>query len=270
MAINDVKYDETAANNTKIVEVLTSMSSRSIERDQEKALDRQKKDEAWEMQLHYLAMMSTKREQRKEDHAIPSMNISTFNPTQKAYYEGLQREIIARKDFSSCQLTCSPFSRLKVFSFCYYHHIGVIIIILSMKDAHKLLDAMSEPDVVCWSDLFSGYAQLGHENNACKFFIWVDPPTCPRGLVYGRQLQKKIKDLQEMEEDLRRLNEVAEKDKEKMMKKMDKLWKMNHELKKKNEMMWKCNVLCMVVIGLLLVLWLGSWKSTYGRMLYLP
>ncbi|KAI8566680.1 hypothetical protein RHMOL_Rhmol02G0060900 [Rhododendron molle] len=108
------------------------------------------------------------------------------------------------------------------------------------------------------------------ENNACKFFIWVDPPTCPRGLVYGRQLQKKIKDLQEMEEDLRRLNEVAEKDKEKMMKKMDKLWKMNHELKKKNEMMWKCNVLCMVVIGLLLVLWLGSWKSTYGRMLYLP
>ncbi|KAG5563059.1 hypothetical protein RHGRI_005716 [Rhododendron griersonianum] len=98
-AIDDVKYDETAANNTKIVEVLTSMSSRSIERDQEKALDRQKKAEAREMQLHYLAMMSTEREQRKEDHAILSMNMSTFNPTQKAYYEGLQREIIARRGF---------------------------------------------------------------------------------------------------------------------------------------------------------------------------
>ncbi|KAI8573347.1 hypothetical protein RHMOL_Rhmol01G0270000 [Rhododendron molle] len=69
--------------------------------------------------------------------------------------------------------------------------------------------------------------------------------------MFGRQLQNKIKELQEMEEDLRRLNEGAEIDKEKMMKKMDKLWKMimNHELKKKNEMMWKCNVLCMVVIG---------------------
>ncbi|KAF7112196.1 hypothetical protein RHSIM_RhsimUnG0257000 [Rhododendron simsii] len=95
----DVKYKETAANNTKIAEVLTSMSSCSIERDQEKALDRQKKAEAREMQLHYLAMMN-EREQRKEDHAILSMDVSTFNPTQKAYYEGPQREIIARRGMS--------------------------------------------------------------------------------------------------------------------------------------------------------------------------
>ncbi|KAG5547031.1 hypothetical protein RHGRI_012905 [Rhododendron griersonianum] len=32
-----------------------------------------------------------------------------------------------------------------------------------LKDARKLLDAMSEPDVVSWSALFSGYARLGHE-----------------------------------------------------------------------------------------------------------
>lgn len=95
----DVKYKETAANNTKIAEVLTSMSSCSIERDQEKALDCQKKAEAREMQLHYLAMMN-EREQRKEDHAILSMDVSTFNPTQKAYYEGLQLEIIAQRSIS--------------------------------------------------------------------------------------------------------------------------------------------------------------------------
>ncbi|KAE9451422.1 hypothetical protein C3L33_16661, partial [Rhododendron williamsianum] len=92
----------------------------------------------------------------------------------------------------------------------------------------------------------------GVEKNACNFFIWVDPPTCPRGLEYGRKLQEKVKHLQEREEDLKRLNESAEMDKEKM-KKIDKLWRMNHELKKKNEMMWKCNVLCIAVIGLLLV-----------------
>ncbi|KAI8551639.1 hypothetical protein RHMOL_Rhmol06G0201600 [Rhododendron molle] len=111
---------------------------------------------------------------------------------------------------------------------------------------------------------------MDNEKNACKFFIWVDLPTCLRGLEYGKQLQNKIKELQKMKKDLKRLHEVAEMDKEKMLKKMDKLWKMNHELKKKNEMMWKCNVLCMVVISLLLVLCLGNWKSTYGRMLYLP
>ncbi|XP_058206650.1 uncharacterized protein LOC131320086 [Rhododendron vialii] len=105
------------------------------------------------------------------------------------------------------------------------------------------------------------YAVL-QEKNACKFFVWVGPPTCPRGLNYGRHLQEKIKELQEKEEKLERLNEVMEKGLEKMMKKMDKLWRINNELKKKNEVMWKCNVLGMVVIGVLLVVWLANWKRT--------
>ncbi|KAF7140712.1 hypothetical protein RHSIM_Rhsim06G0228400 [Rhododendron simsii] len=35
-----------------------------------------------------------------------------------------------------------------------------------LQDACKLLDAMSEPDMVSWSALFSGYTQLGHESEA--------------------------------------------------------------------------------------------------------
>ncbi|KAI8559036.1 hypothetical protein RHMOL_Rhmol04G0143500 [Rhododendron molle] len=108
------------------------------------------------------------------------------------------------------------------------------------------------------------------ETNACKFFVWVDPATCPRGLDYGRHLQEKIKELEKKEDNLERLNEVMEKDLQKMMKKMDKLMRINNELKKKNEVMWKCNVLAMVVIGVLLVVWLGNWKHTNGKMLYLP
>ncbi|XP_058181321.1 uncharacterized protein At4g04775-like [Rhododendron vialii] len=108
------------------------------------------------------------------------------------------------------------------------------------------------------------------ETNACKFFIWVDPPTCARGLDYSRHLQEKIKELEKKEDKLERLTEVIEKDLEKMMKKMDKLMRINNELKKKNEVMWKCNVLGMVVIGVLLVLWLANWKHIYGGMLYLP
>ncbi|KAI8538805.1 hypothetical protein RHMOL_Rhmol02G0154800 [Rhododendron molle] len=33
------------------------------------------------------------------------------------------------------------------------------------------------------------------EENACNFFIWVDPPTCRRGLEYGRNLENKVKEL---------------------------------------------------------------------------
>ncbi|KAI8552736.1 hypothetical protein RHMOL_Rhmol06G0289900 [Rhododendron molle] len=117
------------------------------------------------------------------------------------------------------------------------------------------------------------YANPGRrflETNACKFFVWVDPATCPRGLDYGRHVQEKIKELEKKEDKLERLNEVLEKDLQKMMKKMDKLMRINNELKKKNEVMWKCNVLAMVVIGVLLVVWLGNWKHTNGKMLYLP
>ncbi|KAH7843386.1 hypothetical protein Vadar_015988 [Vaccinium darrowii] len=57
-AINYDKYNEIAANQTKIVEALTTISSRGIERDQEKAIDRQKRNEAREAQLQYLAMMN--------------------------------------------------------------------------------------------------------------------------------------------------------------------------------------------------------------------
>lgn len=39
-----------------------------------------------------------------------------------------------------------------------------------LKDARKLLDAMSEPDVVSWSALVSGYARLGHVSEAKEAF----------------------------------------------------------------------------------------------------
>ncbi|KAH7859835.1 hypothetical protein Vadar_006030 [Vaccinium darrowii] len=98
-ATTDVTYDEMAANQAQIVDVLLGLSSRSIEREQQKVVDRQKKDEARQMQLHYLAMRH-ERKQKKEDHTIMSMDMSTLNPTQKSYYEGLQREIIAQRDFN--------------------------------------------------------------------------------------------------------------------------------------------------------------------------
>ncbi|XP_058185832.1 uncharacterized protein LOC131303059 [Rhododendron vialii] len=34
------------------------------------------------------------------------------------------------------------------------------------------------------------------EENACNFFIWVDPPPCRRGLEYDRNLQNKVKEPQ--------------------------------------------------------------------------
>ncbi|XP_058216920.1 uncharacterized protein LOC131327807 [Rhododendron vialii] len=71
-------------------------------------------------------------------------------------------------------------------------------------------------------------------------------------------LARKIKELKKKEDKLEKLNEVMEKDLEKMMKKMDKLMRINNELKKKNEVMWKCNVLGMIVIGVLLVVWLAN------------
>ncbi|KAF7130201.1 hypothetical protein RHSIM_Rhsim10G0197600 [Rhododendron simsii] len=45
----------------------------------------------------------------------------------------------------------------------------------SIKDVHKLLDAMSERDVVSWSALFSGYAQLGHGSEARESLSQVSP-----------------------------------------------------------------------------------------------
>ncbi|KAF7127064.1 hypothetical protein RHSIM_Rhsim11G0012700 [Rhododendron simsii] len=68
---------------------------RGIEREQQKAVDRQKKAEEREARLHYLAEKN-EREQRKEDHIIMSVDMSNLSPTQRAYYEQRQQQIIAR------------------------------------------------------------------------------------------------------------------------------------------------------------------------------
>ncbi|KAF7129722.1 hypothetical protein RHSIM_Rhsim10G0153300 [Rhododendron simsii] len=69
--IDDVKFDQMAANQSLIINVLTGISSRGIEREQQKAVDRQKKAGDREARRHYL-VEKNEREQRKEDHIIMS------------------------------------------------------------------------------------------------------------------------------------------------------------------------------------------------------
>ncbi|XP_028126926.1 glutathione S-transferase T3-like [Camellia sinensis] len=92
---HDSRFDEMAANQSKIVEVLSTISARTIERDEQKAIDREQKAaerrrraEDREEQLKLLYMMN-EREQRNEDHKIMSMNMTILNPIQRAYYEDL-------------------------------------------------------------------------------------------------------------------------------------------------------------------------------------
>ncbi|XP_028091204.1 uncharacterized protein LOC114291558 [Camellia sinensis] len=93
---HDSRFDEMAANQSKIVEVLSSISARTIERDREqKAAKRRRRVEDKEEQLKLLSMMN-EREQRNEDHKIMSMDMTILNPMQRAYYEDLQRQILFR------------------------------------------------------------------------------------------------------------------------------------------------------------------------------
>ncbi|CAL5331602.1 unnamed protein product [Camellia sinensis] len=98
----DSRFDEMAANQSKMVEVLSTISARTIERDEQKAIDRNQKAadrrrraEDREEQLKLLSMMN-EREQRNEDHKIMSMDMKNLNPMQRAYYEDLQRQILFR------------------------------------------------------------------------------------------------------------------------------------------------------------------------------
>ncbi|GMP88186.1 hypothetical protein CsSME_00040260 [Camellia sinensis var. sinensis] len=91
-----------AANQSKLVEVLSTISARTIERDEQKAIDRNQKAadrrrraEDREEQLKLLSMMN-EREQRNEDHKIMLMDMTNLNPMQRAYYEDLQRQILFR------------------------------------------------------------------------------------------------------------------------------------------------------------------------------
>ncbi|KAG5547028.1 hypothetical protein RHGRI_012902 [Rhododendron griersonianum] len=54
-------------------------------------------------------------------------------------------------------------SRLDSAPFVQSYYVRIYVKCSQLKVAHKVLDAMSEPDVVSWSALFSGYARLGHE-----------------------------------------------------------------------------------------------------------
>ncbi|KAI8556988.1 hypothetical protein RHMOL_Rhmol05G0298900 [Rhododendron molle] len=60
-----------------------------------------------------------------------------------------------------------------------------------LKDARKLLDAMSEPDVVSWSALVAAYARLGHVSEAKEVFEdmenkGIEPNiVCCNGLIAG-------------------------------------------------------------------------------------
>ncbi|XP_028082625.1 uncharacterized protein LOC114283953 [Camellia sinensis] len=98
----DSRFDEMAANQSKMVEVLSTISARTIERDEQKAIDRnqiaadrRRMAEDREEQLKLLSMMN-EREQRNEDHKIMSMDMTNLNPMQRAYYEDLQRQILFR------------------------------------------------------------------------------------------------------------------------------------------------------------------------------
>ncbi|CAL5388516.1 unnamed protein product [Camellia sinensis] len=98
----DSRFDEMAANQSKMVEVLSTISARAIERDEQKAIDhnqkvadRRRRAEDREEQLKLLSMMN-EREQRNEDHKIMSMDMTNLNPMQRAYYEDLQRQILFR------------------------------------------------------------------------------------------------------------------------------------------------------------------------------
>ncbi|CAK9146489.1 unnamed protein product [Ilex paraguariensis] len=92
---HDARFDDIVANQTKIFEMLASMFSQSIERDEQKAIDREMKAKNREVQLQKLAMMNG-REQRSEDNKIMSMDMSNLTPMQKSYYEDLQRQIVAQ------------------------------------------------------------------------------------------------------------------------------------------------------------------------------
>ena len=91
-----------AANHSKIVVVLSTISARTIQRDEQKAIDReqkaaerQRRAEDREEQLKLLSMMN-EREQQNEDHKIMLMDMTILNPMQTAYYEDLQRQILFR------------------------------------------------------------------------------------------------------------------------------------------------------------------------------
>lgn len=84
-----------AANQSKLIDILTGMSSQGIERDQQKFVDHQMKAQYKEAHLHHLAAIN-EMEQRKEDHDIMSMEMSKLTPIQRAYYERFQQQIIAR------------------------------------------------------------------------------------------------------------------------------------------------------------------------------
>ncbi|GMP23788.1 hypothetical protein CsSME_00001260 [Camellia sinensis var. sinensis] len=100
--MHDSRFDEMAANQSKIIEVLSTISARTIERDKQKAIDREqkaaerrRKAEDREEQLKLLSMMN-ERKQRNEDHKIMSMDMTILNPMHGAHYEDLQRQILFR------------------------------------------------------------------------------------------------------------------------------------------------------------------------------
>ncbi|CAL5354499.1 unnamed protein product [Camellia sinensis] len=85
-----------AANQSKIVKVLSTISARTVKRDEQKAIDREQKAaerrrraEDREEQLKLLSMMN-EREQRNEDHKIMLMDMTILNLVQRAYYKDLQ------------------------------------------------------------------------------------------------------------------------------------------------------------------------------------
>ncbi|KAI8572951.1 hypothetical protein RHMOL_Rhmol01G0241000 [Rhododendron molle] len=44
------------------------------------------------------------------------------------------------------------------------------------------------------------------QHNGCNFFIWVDPPTCERGMEYAKIMQGKKEELERQIEDLKMVN----------------------------------------------------------------
>ncbi|KAG5549575.1 hypothetical protein RHGRI_014782 [Rhododendron griersonianum] len=62
------------------------------------------------------------------------------------------------------------------------------------------------------------------KKNGCNFFIWIDPPTCERGLDYAEIMQAKKEELERQVEDLKMMNEELGRGKQKLEEENDALF----------------------------------------------
>ncbi|KAI8535461.1 hypothetical protein RHMOL_Rhmol10G0176200 [Rhododendron molle] len=120
------------------------------------------------------------------------------------------------------------------------------------------------------------------KSDGCNFFIWVDPPTCERGLEYAKIMQGKKEELERQIEELKMMNKELGRGKQKLEEENDALFVKITELTeiivklaaqigpRKTTKMTTLVVLVVVIVFVVCVL-LSSVKHTHGKKtLYLP